>query len=140
MKVNEFSIEEGLHQAFNPKEKIIESIDMDIFSRYAAKSFAKKSLLSIASSVGKPIVVDKATQERVVHLVNDSGMMKIDVMCFSIRDATIDQAFSNSSKEATTFNSNNEENLGNKGKWIKVARRGVGKDGLLGSPNVVVVK
>ncbi|KAK4726825.1 hypothetical protein R3W88_031742 [Solanum pinnatisectum] len=57
-----------------------------------------------------------------------------------IRDATVDQAVANSSEEATNFNSNNEENLENKGKSIKAARRGVGKDGVLSSPNVVAAK
>ncbi|KAH0765652.1 hypothetical protein KY285_001523 [Solanum tuberosum] len=45
---------------------------------------------------------------------------------------TVDRAVENSSEEATTFNSNNEENLENKGKSIEAARRGVGKDGVLG--------
>ncbi|KAH0706005.1 hypothetical protein KY285_010537 [Solanum tuberosum] len=57
-----------------------------------------------------------------------------------VRDATIDQVVANSSEEATNFNSNNEENLENKGKSIEATRRGVGKDGVLGSPNVVVAK
>ncbi|WMV36940.1 hypothetical protein MTR67_030325 [Solanum verrucosum] len=46
----------------------------------------------------------------------------------------------NSSEEAITFNSNNEENLENKGKSIQATRRGVGKDGVLSSPNVVASK
>ncbi|KAH0742897.1 hypothetical protein KY290_030890 [Solanum tuberosum] len=57
-----------------------------------------------------------------------------------VRDATVDRAVANSSEEATIFNSNNEENLENKGKSIEAARRGVGKDGVLGSPNVVASK
>ncbi|KAK4707144.1 hypothetical protein R3W88_033283 [Solanum pinnatisectum] len=57
-----------------------------------------------------------------------------------VRDATIDRAVANSSEEATTFNSNNEENLENKGKSIEAARWGVGKDGVLGSPNVGAAK
>ncbi|WMV20098.1 hypothetical protein MTR67_013483 [Solanum verrucosum] len=57
-----------------------------------------------------------------------------------VRDATVDRAVANSFKDATTFNSNNEENLENKGKSIEAARRVVGKDGVLGSPNVVAAK
>uniref|UniRef100_M1DTZ0 Uncharacterized protein n=1 Tax=Solanum tuberosum TaxID=4113 RepID=M1DTZ0_SOLTU len=57
-----------------------------------------------------------------------------------VRDATVDRAVANSFEEATTFNSNNEENLENKGKLIEAARLGVGKDGVLGSPNVVAAK
>ncbi|KAG5601508.1 hypothetical protein H5410_032878 [Solanum commersonii] len=57
-----------------------------------------------------------------------------------VRDATVDRAFVNSFEEATTFNSNNEENLEIKGKSIEAARLGVGKDGVLGSPNVVAAK
>ncbi|KAH0764753.1 hypothetical protein KY285_000624 [Solanum tuberosum] len=44
-----------------------------------------------------------------------------------VRDATVDRAVAN-------------KNLENKGKSIEAARRGVGKDGVLGSPNVVAVK
>ncbi|KAH0749170.1 hypothetical protein KY290_028402 [Solanum tuberosum] len=53
------------------------------------------------------------------------------------QDVTVDRAVANSFEEATTFNSNNEENLENKGKSIEAARLGVGKDGVLGSPKVV---
>lgn len=54
-----------------------------------------------------------------------------------IWDATVDRAIANSSEEATTFNSNNEEN---KHKSIEAARWGVGKDEVLGLSNVVVTK
>ena len=44
-----------------------------------------------------------------------------------VRDATADQSVANSSEEATTFNSNNEENLENKGKSIEAASGVLGK-------------
>ncbi|KAG5604616.1 hypothetical protein H5410_026108 [Solanum commersonii] len=58
----------------------------------------------------------------------------------AVKDATVDRAIANSSEEATTFNSNNEENLEDKHKSIEAARWGVGKDEVLGLSNVVVTK
>ncbi|KAG5601494.1 hypothetical protein H5410_032864 [Solanum commersonii] len=206
---------------FNTKEETSKTLTWISFPDLPPNLFAKKSLLSIASAVGKPVALDKATQERtrpstarvnaildlldkhpkklsyyswtkiqaklltiikslfmiisqgIVYTVNDKGMMKIVVVCFSarlvlkirmmqriklvlddnsgeerdsrnnlgvVRDATVDRVVANSFEEATTFNSNNEENLENKVKSIEVARLGVGKDGVVGSPNVVVAK
>ncbi|KAH0729513.1 hypothetical protein KY290_000634 [Solanum tuberosum] len=47
---------------------------------------------------------------------------------------------SNKEEERQLVPNDNSENLENKGKSIEAARRGVGKDGVLGSPNVVAVK
>ncbi|KAK6802843.1 hypothetical protein RDI58_000627 [Solanum bulbocastanum] len=99
--------------------------------------FAKKSLLSIASVIGKPVAIDKATQERTMpsiarvksksnnkeqqQLVPDDNSNEgrdFGKNLGFVRDATIDRAIANSSEEAITFNSNNEENLENKGKSI----------------------
>uniref|UniRef100_M1BUT4 Uncharacterized protein n=1 Tax=Solanum tuberosum TaxID=4113 RepID=M1BUT4_SOLTU len=99
-EVNEFSIEEGLHQSKSNKEE------------------------------EQQLVPDDNSGEG-----RDSRNNLVVV-----RDATVDRAVANSSEEATTFNSNNEENLENKGKSIEAARRGVRKYGVLSSPNVVASK
>ncbi|KAG5571684.1 hypothetical protein H5410_061450 [Solanum commersonii] len=172
--------------------------------------FSKKSLLSIASALGKPVAVDKATQEhnrpsttrvkvildlldkhpkkiKLFFVDKDSGKViehyqefvydNLPRYCIHckrqghdenscrvylgksksnkkeqrqlvpddnlgegrdsrnnlgvVRDATIDRDVANSSEEATNFNSNNKENLENKGKSIEDTKRGVGKDGVL---------
>uniref|UniRef100_M1DIQ5 Uncharacterized protein n=1 Tax=Solanum tuberosum TaxID=4113 RepID=M1DIQ5_SOLTU len=139
----------------------------------------------VSYGVGKPVALDKATQERTrqstARVKNDATDKRTDVEQYQgdarkiinakfqnkinkeehrqlvpddnfgegrdsrnnlgvVRDATVDQAVANGFEEATTFNSNNEENLENKGKSIEAARLGVGRDGVLGSPNVVVAK
>ncbi|KAH0749168.1 hypothetical protein KY290_028400 [Solanum tuberosum] len=268
-EVNEFSIEEGLHQAvilkfsygkpdlhelrkfdlnedfvqvlsrnsgyikfngeeflfrtflwnirFNPKEETLKTLTWISFPDLPPNHFAKKSLLSIASAVGKPVALEKATQERTrpstarVNVILDqldkhpkklsySSWTKIQAKLLSIikslfmiisqgteveqyqgdareiinakfqsksnkeehrqldpddnsgegrdsrnnlrvvRDATVDRAVANSFEEAITFKFNNEENLENKGKSIEAARLGVGKDGVLRSPNAVAAK
>ncbi|XP_070028939.1 uncharacterized protein [Nicotiana sylvestris] len=49
---------------FNPREETPKSVVWISFPDLPANFFAKKSLMSIASAVGKPLVVDKATQDR----------------------------------------------------------------------------
>ncbi|XP_070012939.1 uncharacterized protein [Nicotiana sylvestris] len=49
---------------FNPKEETSKSVVWISFPDLPPNFFAKKSLLSIASDVGKPLTVDKATQDR----------------------------------------------------------------------------
>ncbi|KAH0765651.1 hypothetical protein KY285_001522 [Solanum tuberosum] len=217
-EVNEFSIEEGLHQAvilkFSYGKPDLHELRKVIPNQLVIKDLppnllAKKSLLSIASAVGKPIAVEKATQERtrpnsgkvIEHYQefvyenlprycirqghdenscrvflgkvgaknqNDATDKGMDVEQYQddardivnakfqsksnkeeqrqlvpddnsgegrdsrnnlgvIRDATVDQSVANSSKEAITFSSNNEENLENKGKSIEAASGVLGK-------------
>ncbi|KAH0662444.1 hypothetical protein KY284_027375 [Solanum tuberosum] len=189
-KVNEFSIEEGLHQA------IILKFSYRKPNLHELRKVIPKQL--DIKAVGKPVALDKATQEhtrpstaRVKCRVfldkvgaknhNDATDKGTDVEQYQgdareiinakfqsksnkeehrqlvpddnsnegrdsrnnlgvVRDDTVDRAVANSFEEATTFNSNNEENLENKGKSIEVGRLGVRKDGVLGSPNVVAAK
>ncbi|PHU12447.1 hypothetical protein BC332_19377 [Capsicum chinense] len=49
---------------FNPKEETSRAAVWISFLNLSTDLFAKRSLISIASAVGKPIVVDKATQVR----------------------------------------------------------------------------
>ncbi|KAH0765649.1 hypothetical protein KY285_001520 [Solanum tuberosum] len=229
-EVNEFSIEEGLHQVvilkFSYGKPDLHELRKVIPNQLVIKDLppnllAKKSLLSIASAVGKPIAVEKATQERtkpstarvklffvdkdsskvIEHYQefvydnlprycirqghdenscrvflgkvgaknqNDATDKGMDVEQYQgdardimnakfqsksnkeeqrqlvpddnsgegrdslnnlgvIRDATVDQSVANSSKEAITFSSNNEENLENKGKSIEAASGVLGK-------------
>ncbi|KAK4718855.1 hypothetical protein R3W88_017193 [Solanum pinnatisectum] len=118
---------------FDPKEETSKTLTWISFPHLPPNLFAKKSLLSIASAVRKPVALDKATQERtrpstarvkvilylldkhpekisysswtkiqakllsiikglfmiisqgIVFTVNDKGMMKIVVVCFSAR-------------------------------------------------------
>ncbi|XP_019241529.1 PREDICTED: uncharacterized protein LOC109221506, partial [Nicotiana attenuata] len=49
---------------FNPKEETSKSVVWISLPNLPANFFAKKSLMSIASAVGKPLAVDKATQDR----------------------------------------------------------------------------
>ncbi|WMV36933.1 hypothetical protein MTR67_030318 [Solanum verrucosum] len=137
---------------FNPKEETSKALTWISFSDLPPNLFAKKSLLSIASAVGKPVAVEKDTQERTrpstarvkvgaknQNDATDKGRDSRNNLVV-VKDATVDREVTNSSIEATIFNSNNEDNLENKGKSIKAARRGVGKDGVLSSPNVVASK
>ncbi|KAG5581937.1 hypothetical protein H5410_052564 [Solanum commersonii] len=67
----DFMIEEGLHQtmvfklsygALDLKEETMLAVVWISLPNLSPNLFAKKSLLSIASTVEKPIVIDKATQ------------------------------------------------------------------------------
>ncbi|KAH0670008.1 hypothetical protein KY289_024501 [Solanum tuberosum] len=67
----DFMIEEGLHQAVvfklshgapDLKEETTLAMVWISLPNLSPDLFAKKSLLSIASAVGKPIAIDKATQ------------------------------------------------------------------------------
>ncbi|XP_070005229.1 uncharacterized protein [Nicotiana sylvestris] len=49
---------------FNPRKETFRAIVWISMPDMPANFFAKKSLISIASAVGKPLVVDKATQDR----------------------------------------------------------------------------
>ncbi|KAG5616561.1 hypothetical protein H5410_016385 [Solanum commersonii] len=120
-EVNEFSIEEGLHQA--------------VILKF---SYGKLDLHELCK-----VLSNKSNKEEQRQLVPDDNYGEgrdyrnnLGV----VRNATVDRAVANSFEDATTFNSNNEENLENKGKSIEAARQVVGKDGVLGSPNVVAAK
>lgn len=49
---------------FNPKEETSRAFVWISFPNLPPELFAKQSLLSIASAAGKPIVIDKATQDK----------------------------------------------------------------------------
>jgi len=49
---------------FNPREETSRAVAWISLPDLPANFFAKKSLLSIASAVGKPLAIDKATQDR----------------------------------------------------------------------------
>ncbi|XP_019239877.1 PREDICTED: uncharacterized protein LOC109219864 [Nicotiana attenuata] len=49
---------------FNPREETSKAVVWISLPELPANFFAKKSLMSIASAVGKPLAVDKATQDR----------------------------------------------------------------------------
>lgn len=49
---------------FNPREETSKAVVWISFPNLPTIFFAKKSLLSIASTVGKPLALDKATQDR----------------------------------------------------------------------------
>lgn len=49
---------------FNPREETSKAVVWISFPELPPNFFARKSLLSIASAVGKPLAVDKATKDR----------------------------------------------------------------------------
>ncbi|KAK6789277.1 hypothetical protein RDI58_013076 [Solanum bulbocastanum] len=158
-EVNEFIIEEGLHQAVILK-LFYGKPDLHNFAMF----FQNNSILKVgaknqndATDKGTDVEQYQGDAREIINAKFQSKSNKEQYRQFVPndnsgegrdsrnnlgvdRDATVDRGVANSSEEATIFNPNNEENLENKGKSIKAARRGVGKDGVLGLPNVVVAK
>ncbi|KAH0749169.1 hypothetical protein KY290_028401 [Solanum tuberosum] len=172
-EVNEFSIEEGLHQAVILKFSYGKP-DLHELCKVIPKKLDIKA-------VGKPVALDKATQERTrpsttrvncrVFLgkvgaknQNDATNKGTDVEKYQgdAREIINAKFQSKSNKEEhrqlvpgdnSSEGRDSKNNLGvvrdatvdradleNKGKPIEAVRLGVGKDGVLGSPNVVVAK